>query len=278
MRDRQARAATFLPHASRIVDRRRVYLGKRDKPIDTLERSLSQKTLSELFAVRWRVECHVAKSGFLRLVFLTCRRRRHKLANVSQKDGFWNMSRWRPDRPWNDLPKLPPKVELESKIVLKRCVTSRAALAELKQAAELIPNPAMLINTLPILEALHQRKTGALFRAALRIGGLIGSQQATQGNAAARLSALDRYAACLGLAFQISYDLIDVEGDARHTGKGVQKDAERGKLTYPGLLGIRESRQRLADICREAEEQLAPLGDAGRYLAALIQYVKDRDR
>ena len=63
------------------------------------------------------------------------------------------MSRWRPDRPWNGLPQLPPKVELESKIVLKQCVTARAALAELKQAAELIPNAAMLINTLPILEA-----------------------------------------------------------------------------------------------------------------------------
>jgi len=63
------------------------------------------------------------------------------------------MSRWRPDRPWNDLPRLPPGVELESKSVLKRCVTARAALAELKQAAELIPNPAMLINTLPVLEA-----------------------------------------------------------------------------------------------------------------------------
>ena len=63
------------------------------------------------------------------------------------------MSRWRPDRPWNDLPRLPPNVELESKVVLKQCVTARAALAELKQAAALIPNPAMLINTLPILEA-----------------------------------------------------------------------------------------------------------------------------
>ena len=63
------------------------------------------------------------------------------------------MSRWRADRPWNDLPKLPPTVELESKAVLKQCITARAALAELKQAAALIPNPAMLINTLPILEA-----------------------------------------------------------------------------------------------------------------------------
>src|SRR5690242_8422928 len=62
-------------------------------------------------------------------------------------------ARWKPDRPWNDLPRLPPKVDLETKVVLKQCVKSRAALAELKQAAELIPNPAMLINTLPLLEA-----------------------------------------------------------------------------------------------------------------------------
>lgn len=60
---------------------------------------------------------------------------------------------WQPDRPYNDLPPLPPAAELESKSVLKRCIVARAALAELKQAAELIPNQAMLINTLPLLEA-----------------------------------------------------------------------------------------------------------------------------
>jgi len=60
---------------------------------------------------------------------------------------------WKPNRPYNDLPRLPPAVELETKPILKQCVTARAALAGLKQAAELIPNPAMLINTLPLLEA-----------------------------------------------------------------------------------------------------------------------------
>ncbi len=60
---------------------------------------------------------------------------------------------WQPDRPYNSLPGLPPAFELETKPVLKQCITARAALAELKQAAELIPNPAMLMNTLPLLEA-----------------------------------------------------------------------------------------------------------------------------
>lgn len=62
-------------------------------------------------------------------------------------------ARWNAGRPWNALPGLPPKVDLETKVVLKQCVKSRAALAGLNQAAQLIPNPAMLINTLPLLEA-----------------------------------------------------------------------------------------------------------------------------
>jgi Fic family protein len=60
---------------------------------------------------------------------------------------------WHSDLAYNDLPLLPPTVDLEPKAVLKQCIAARAALAELKQAAELIPNPGMLINTLPLLEA-----------------------------------------------------------------------------------------------------------------------------
>ncbi len=60
---------------------------------------------------------------------------------------------WQADQPYNDLPALPPAVELETRAILKRCIPARAALAELKQAAALIPNPGVLINTLPLLEA-----------------------------------------------------------------------------------------------------------------------------
>lgn len=60
---------------------------------------------------------------------------------------------WKPDQPYNTLPVLPPAVDLETKAVLKQCIAARTALAELKQAAELIPNQSMLINTLPLLEA-----------------------------------------------------------------------------------------------------------------------------
>ena len=62
-------------------------------------------------------------------------------------------ARFSPETPFNGLPLLPPKVELETKPVMKALVGARAALAELKQAGELIPNQSILINTLPVLEA-----------------------------------------------------------------------------------------------------------------------------
>jgi Fic family protein len=73
-----------------------------------------------------------------------------KSENIDMSD---STPHWRADKPWNQLPPLPPAADLETKAVLKQCITARAALAELKQAAELIPNQTMLINTLPLLEA-----------------------------------------------------------------------------------------------------------------------------
>ena len=75
---------------------------------------------------------------------------------MSRKQAFGDTSGlppWRPDVPHNAVPLLPPPIDLETRPVLKRCVGARAALAELKQAATLLPNPAILINTLPLLEA-----------------------------------------------------------------------------------------------------------------------------
>jgi Fic family protein len=74
---------------------------------------------------------------------------------VSKKSRFANMSTvsWQPDRPFDDLPPIPSAEVLETKPVLRMCIEARAALAGLKQAAELIPNQSMLINTLPVLEA-----------------------------------------------------------------------------------------------------------------------------
>jgi geranylgeranyl diphosphate synthase type II len=89
---------------------------------------------------------------------------------------------------------------------------------------------------------------------------------------------LDHYGRCFGLVFQITDDLLDVEGNAAQTGKRVQKDATRGKLTYPGLLGTAESRRRADALGQEARAHLRPLGQRGARLAALLQLILERDR
>ncbi|HVS34541.1 MAG TPA: farnesyl diphosphate synthase [Gemmataceae bacterium] len=126
------------------------------------------------------------------------------------------------------------------------------------------------------LERLHARKTGALIRASLRLGAL--AAYAPDMPPAEVVERLDGYGRRLGLAFQITDDLLDVEGSADSTGKRVGKDAGRGKLTYPGLLGADESRRRAERLCREAREQVAPLGTAADPLLALAAYVLERDR
>lgn len=72
---------------------------------------------------------------------------------ASARKSSKTLAAWRPQEPFNALPKLPPQQELETKAVLKQCIRARAALSELKQAGELIPNQSILINTLPLLEA-----------------------------------------------------------------------------------------------------------------------------
>ena len=126
------------------------------------------------------------------------------------------------------------------------------------------------LSTLNELEDLHNRKTGALFRSALRMGAF-----AAHANEAA-LKAVDEYAAAFGLAFQVTDDLLDVESTADKAGKRVGKDAARGKLTYPGLLGLEESRRKAAELGRRAVAAAETLG--APLLADLARYVVQRDR
>ena len=124
------------------------------------------------------------------------------------------------------------------------------------------------------LEAVHRMKTGALFNACLRLG-LLASRTDCQ---SVLQEKLDAYARAFGLAFQIADDLLDVEGSSDKAGKRVGKDSARGKLTYPRLLGVEESRQRANRLVQEAVEAVEGLGDAGDALAALVRYVMERDR
>jgi geranylgeranyl diphosphate synthase type II len=130
--------------------------------------------------------------------------------------------------------------------------------------------------TFSTLERIHACKTGALFRTSLRLGAWTAQGDNLGGPNPAILACLDEYGRCFGQAFQITDDLLDVEGQADVTGKGVQKDADRGKLTYPGMLGAAESRTRARDLCMQARTALGPLGGLGEPLASLTELILER--
>lgn len=140
----------------------------------------------------------------------------------------------------------------------------------------LTPDPSAMA-TIEGLEQLHARKTGALIQASLQLGVLSAH---AEGGAPAReiVERFDTFGRCLGLLFQITDDLLDVEGNAELTGKRVQKDAARGKLTYPGFLGIADSRRRAQRLSQQAKDALVPLGIAAGRLLELVEFVLERDR
>jgi geranylgeranyl pyrophosphate synthase len=125
--------------------------------------------------------------------------------------------------------------------------------------------------TLAQLEDMHLRKTGALIRAAVLFGALT-REDAT----AEKLAALENYSHAIGLAFQITDDILDVEGKAETLGKNPGMDRARGKSTYPQVLGLAEAKARAQVLHTQALESLAPLGDNGGVLAKLAGFIIER--
>jgi len=122
------------------------------------------------------------------------------------------------------------------------------------------------------LELMHIHKTGALIRASVLLAA-----QSLAGLEAAKLTALDRYAKCVGLAFQIQDDILDVEGETATLGKQAGADSARNKPTYPSILGLTESKQRARELKDEAVQALAPLGEAAGPLIWLAEYIVCRE-
>jgi geranylgeranyl pyrophosphate synthase len=120
------------------------------------------------------------------------------------------------------------------------------------------------------LADMHARKTGALIRASVLAGAVMG------GAGSEPLIALERYAREIGLAFQIVDDILDVEGASAELGKTAGKDAAHGKPTYPSLVGLGESR-RLAARCLERAEAALAEGGLGRSrLGAIAHWIVER--
>ncbi|MFN9546944.1 MAG: geranylgeranyl diphosphate synthase CrtE [Cyanobacteriota bacterium] len=125
---------------------------------------------------------------------------------------------------------------------------------------------------LTTLEYIHLHKTGALLRACVVCGALVG------GAAEDLLAALRVYARGIGLAFQIIDDILDVTASSEVLGKTAGKDLTADKTTYPKLLGLEESRKRAEALVSEAKGALSPWSARAEPLLALADYITSRDR
>ena len=148
---------------------------------------------------------------------------------------------------------------------------ARAAGAEgmvLGQALDIAAETAGRQLTLDEITALQAGKTGALIRWSAEAGARLAGGDPLP---------LGRYAAALGLAFQIADDILDVEGDAAKAGKRVGKDAARGKATFVSLLGLDGAKARAKALVAEAEAALAPYGARAETLKEAARFVIARE-
>jgi geranylgeranyl diphosphate synthase type II len=123
---------------------------------------------------------------------------------------------------------------------------------------------------LATLEYIHTRKTGALILASVQSGALVGGASELQ------VEALGRYAKAAGLAFQVADDILDIVGDQALLGKDVGSDQQRGKATYPALLGLEAARTRARELRDLALESLSGFDEKAEPLRRIAHYIVDR--
>ena len=125
--------------------------------------------------------------------------------------------------------------------------------------------------TLPELEFMHILKTGALIRAAVRLGAYCGNALSE-----AEMDHLDRYGKLVGLAFQVVDDILDCESNTEKLGKTAGKDQDANKPTYVSLMGLAPAKQFAAELLRDALEAVSVFGDRADRLRQLAEFIVER--
>lgn len=121
------------------------------------------------------------------------------------------------------------------------------------------------------LKYIHIHKTGALFKAALKTGAILSSASEEQ------ITALSRYAHFLGLGFQITDDILDIEGDTEKLGKPVGSDIKKKKATYPSIFGLQEAKQMAREAVAESLMSLEGFDERADFLREMARYLLERD-
>jgi farnesyl diphosphate synthase len=127
--------------------------------------------------------------------------------------------------------------------------------------------------TLPELEYMHILKTGALIRASVLLGAHCGKSLPQPD-----LDRLDRYAKCVGLAFQVVDDILDEEGDAATLGKTAGKDKAQSKPTYTSLMGLADAKRFSEELLADSLEALSTFGPGASRLREIADFIVHRQR
>ncbi len=123
---------------------------------------------------------------------------------------------------------------------------------------------------LPTVQYIHTHKTGALIKASVVAGALLGGADQKQ------LAAIRRYGEAAGLAFQIADDILDIEGTTEEIGKDAGSDEARGKATYPAVMGLAAAKQEAKSMMDEALNALASFGTEAEPLREIARYIVER--
>jgi geranylgeranyl diphosphate synthase type II len=133
-------------------------------------------------------------------------------------------------------------------------------------------------SPLETLRAMHQHKTGALITASCLLGAWSAAEASRTEPDAKQLLALTTYGEAIGEMFQAVDDLLDVTQSAEHTGKRTKKDADAGKLTFPGLLGVDATKRHITKLLEESRDAIFTFGASGQTLAQLATYLAERTK
>ncbi|MGH8050229.1 MAG: polyprenyl synthetase family protein [Burkholderiales bacterium] len=156
------------------------------------------------------------------------------------------------------------------RIALLHCLAEASGSAGMCGGQQMDMDASNQALSLDALENIHNLKTGALIRASVRMGALIG--KATE----SELLALDQFSGSLGLAFQIKDDILDIEASSEQLGKTAGKDAEQNKSTYPKLLGLNEAKNLLGIYAEKMQSSLSSMQSDTSALRHIADFAVNR--